>query len=90
MKRSFFQAVFVSILLYGSTTWTQTKRLEKKLDGNYTRMLQKNVTGNIKYPLVELEFSLFLSLSLSLYIYIYIHVLSSDEVKKYSFFEINS
>ena len=32
------QAV-VSILLYGCTTWTLTKRLEKKLDGNYTRML---------------------------------------------------
>ena len=38
MKRSFFQASVVSILLYGCTTWTQTKRL-KKLDGNYTRML---------------------------------------------------
>ena len=40
MKCSFFQAVVVSILLYGCTTWTLTKRLEKKLDGNYTRMLQ--------------------------------------------------
>ena len=40
MKRSFFQAVDVSKLLYGCTTWTLTKRLEKKLDGNYTRMLQ--------------------------------------------------
>ena len=39
MKRSFFQAAVVSILLYGCTTWTLTKRLEKKLDGNYTRML---------------------------------------------------
>ena len=39
MKRSFFQEVVVSILLYGCTTWTLTKRLEKKLDGNYTRML---------------------------------------------------
>ena len=39
MKRSFFHAVFVSILLYGCTTWTLTKRLEKKLDGNYTRIL---------------------------------------------------
>ena len=39
MKRSFFQAVVVSILLYGRTTWTLTKRLEKKLDGNYTRIL---------------------------------------------------
>ena len=40
MKRSFFQAVVVSILLYGCTTWTLTKRLEKKLDSNYTRMLR--------------------------------------------------
>ena len=40
MKRSFFQAAGVSILLYGCTTWTLTKRLEKKLDGNYTRMLR--------------------------------------------------
>ena len=37
MKRNFFQATVVSILLYGCTTWTLTKRLEK-LDGNYTRM----------------------------------------------------
>ena len=40
MKRSFFQAAVVSILLYGCTIWTLTKRLEKKLDGNYTRMLK--------------------------------------------------
>ena len=40
MKRSFFQATVVSILLYGCTTWTLTKWLEKKLDGNYTRMLR--------------------------------------------------
>ena len=40
MKRSFFQAAVVSILLYGCTTWTLTKRLEKKLDGNYARMLR--------------------------------------------------
>ena len=40
MKRSFFQAAVASILLYGCTTWTLIKRLEKKLDGNYTRMLQ--------------------------------------------------
>ncbi len=39
MKRSFFQAAVVSILLYGCTIWMLTKRLEKKLDGNYTRML---------------------------------------------------
>ena len=40
MKRSFFQAAVVSILLYGYTTWTLTKQLEKKLNGNYTRMLR--------------------------------------------------
>ena len=39
MKRSFFQATVVSILLYGCTTWALTKRLEKKQDCNYTRML---------------------------------------------------
>ena len=40
MKRSFFQAAVVSILKYGCTTWTLTKRLEKKIDGNYTKMLR--------------------------------------------------
>ena len=28
----------MSILLYGCTTWTLTKLMKKKLDGNYTRM----------------------------------------------------
>ena len=36
MKCSFFQAVVVLILLYGCTIWMLTKRLVKKLDGNYT------------------------------------------------------
>ena len=40
MKPSFFQAVVVLILLYGWTTWTVTKCMEKKLDSNYTWMLQ--------------------------------------------------
>ena len=40
MKRSFFQAAVVSILLYGFTTWMRSKCTEKKLDGNYTRMLR--------------------------------------------------
>ena len=40
MKRSFFQAVVASILLYGCTTSTLTKRPEKKLDSNYSRMLR--------------------------------------------------
>ena len=40
MKRSFFQAAIMFIRLYGCTTWTLTKRMAKKLDGNYTRMLR--------------------------------------------------
>ena len=36
MKCSFFQAAIVSILLYGCTTWTLTKRKEKKLDSSHT------------------------------------------------------
>ncbi len=35
-----FSKQVVSILLYGYTTWTLTKRMEKKLDGNCTRMLR--------------------------------------------------
>ena len=49
MKRSFFQAAFVSILLYGCTTWTLTKRLEKKLDGNYTRFLRAIVNKSWRH-----------------------------------------
>ena len=44
IKRSFFQAAVVSILLYRCTTWTLTKCMEKKLDGNYTRMMRAILT----------------------------------------------
>ena len=40
IKCSFFQAAVMSILLYRWTTWMLTKCMEKKLDGNYTRMLR--------------------------------------------------
>ena len=40
IKCSFLQTAIVSILLYGCTTWTPTKRLEKRFDDNYLRMLQ--------------------------------------------------
>ena len=55
MKRSFFQAAVVSILLYGCTTWTLTKRLERKLDGNCTRMLRAvlNKSWIIYYHSIE-------------------------------------
>ena len=40
INRDFFQAVADSVLLYRCTIWTLTKCIEKKLDGNFTRMLQ--------------------------------------------------
>ena len=39
IKGKFFQAVAMSVLLDGCTTWTPTKCLERKQDGKYTRML---------------------------------------------------
>ena len=53
MKHSFFQAAVVSILLYGCTTWTLTKRMEKKLDGNYTRMLRAILNKSWRQHLTE-------------------------------------
>ena len=40
IKRSFFQAAVVSIMLYGYATWTLTKHMEKKHDGHYKIMLR--------------------------------------------------
>ena len=40
IKRNFFQAAVVSILLYGGTTWTLTTCIEKKLDGKCKRILR--------------------------------------------------
>ena len=40
LTADFFLAAVVSILLYRCTTWTLTKHMKKKLDGNYTRMLR--------------------------------------------------
>ena len=36
----FFQAVVISVLLYGCTTWILVRRLENKLDDSCTRMLR--------------------------------------------------
>ena len=40
IKRNFFRATAESVLVYGSVSWTPTKALEKRLSGNYTRMLR--------------------------------------------------
>ena len=39
-KISVFRATVESVLLYGSDAWTLTNRLEKSIDGCYTRMLR--------------------------------------------------
>ena len=59
MKRSFFEAAVVSILLYGCITLTLTKRLERKLGSNYTRMLRailnkfwRNTPQNTNYTVI--------------------------------------
>ena len=54
MKLSFFQAAVVSILLNGCTTLTLTKRTEKKIDGNYTRMLRAILNKSWRqHPMAE-------------------------------------
>ena len=83
MKRSFFQAAVTSILLYGCTTWTLTKRLEKKLDGNYTRMLrailnkswQQHPTRHQLYGhLPPITKTIQVRRTRHIYIYIYIYI----------------
>ena len=40
-KLKIFQAAIEPILLYGSETWTLSKKLEKRLDGTFTRLLMR-------------------------------------------------
>ena len=40
IKNIYFQVAVVSVQLYGCTTWTLTRHIEKKLDGNCIRMLR--------------------------------------------------
>ena len=40
-KVKIFRATVEPILLYGSETWTLYKKMEKRLDGTYTRLLMK-------------------------------------------------
>ena len=53
IKRSSFQTEVVSILLCEGTTWTLTKRTEKKLDGNYTKMLRAVLNKSWKQHLIK-------------------------------------
>ena len=49
MKCSFFQAAVLLILLYGCTTWTLTKWMEKKLDGNIEQVLEATPPQSSNY-----------------------------------------
>ena len=40
-KLEIFQATVEHILLYGSETWTLSKKVERRLDGTYTRLLMR-------------------------------------------------
>ena len=55
IKWEFFQAVAMSVLLYGCSTWTLTKCLEKNLDGNYTRMLNSVLNNSWKQHTTKLQ-----------------------------------
>ena len=46
IKIRVFTTLVESVLLYGSETWTMTKRLEKMVDGCYTRMLRMALNIN--------------------------------------------
>ena len=46
IKFTVFTALVESVLLYGSETWTKTKRLEKMVDGCCTRMLRMALNIN--------------------------------------------
>ena len=41
LKINIFRATVEPILLYGSETWTLTRKVEKHLDGTYTRLLMR-------------------------------------------------
>jgi len=41
LERNFSKRTVESVLLYGSENWTLTKSMEKRLNGNYTRLLRK-------------------------------------------------
>ena len=64
IKCNFFQAAAVSILLYGCTTWTLTKRLEKKLNRNYTRMPRAILNKSWKqHPIKQQPYSYLIPIS---------------------------
>ena len=56
IKIKLFQATVESVLLYGSETWTVTKKICKALDGCYTRMLRAALDISWKSHIRNREF----------------------------------
>ena len=56
LKIRLFRVTVESVLLYGSETWCMTIWLKKRLDGAYTRLLQKalNISWKLRVPNAEL------------------------------------
>ena len=48
-KRNFFRETVESVLIHGSVSWTLTTSLEKRLNGNYIRMLRAILNRSWKY-----------------------------------------
>ena len=46
LKRHFFRAPVESVLVYGAISWTLTVKLDRKIDGAYTRMLRAAVISH--------------------------------------------
>ena len=55
LKIRLFTATVESVLFYGSETWTLTKRLEKMVDGCYTRMLRMALGVSWKQHMTNAE-----------------------------------
>ena len=55
VKVKLFQATVESVLLYGSETWTVTKKIGKSIDGCYTRMLRKALDVSWKKHMTNKE-----------------------------------
>ena len=53
MRRGFFQAAVVWTRLYGWTTWTLTEGMEKKIDGNYSRMMRAILNKSWRHYLIK-------------------------------------
>ena len=54
-NKYFFQAMPVSALLYRCTTWMLMKHIEKKLDGNYKKMLHAVMNKSRKQHPTKLQ-----------------------------------